>query len=472
MKRIAWTKFQDFYLRPGFLKVLTAVLSAERRSVPNDAIIQRLRTPLFDPVRTHADLLESIKHLAPRPKPTKKGKRPKREEGPTVAEGLLIHDQCPSVLFAITGPTAYKIVDWGRDVEFIGRGNQITERGLLLRYLLDDTATSAFLSGDVKAWNPFLLTLKERLFLLYHLAEIDGVIDDLLLQLGELDLQPGTALESGDAARMTCKALLRVLKNTQGKVPPAEVLRFRTASALAATIAEELEMADEAMDLVGAARRKLPKAISPRTRRAGAFAGSRANVRKTTKNADHQTIPRFEQLVDLGFLTKPGAMSGDESEQLAARKRWQYVPTDVCRRWAAAVREQEHGDGPFLWNSFAAAAIRTFQIAPSVQALSTRSKLVAEYVWKAYEHVHRRVGANPLDSVALFAMISAASDGVVIEMSEIHRFMLSIRKNSLFPEHVFFSSGNELDRMFIQLRPGFLEKVAESQQPLAEAQAR
>ena len=467
MKRVAWTKFQDFYLRPGFLKALSVVLSAERRSVANEAIIQRLRSPLFDLAANHPGLWTNVAHLMPEPKSGKKATPSRNQEGPTVAEALLLDGDCPSVLFAITGPTAYKILDWGRDVELIGRGNQITERGLILRYLLDERATSAFVSGDVMAWNPFALTLKEKLFFLYHLAEIDGVIVELLCQLGELDLAPGTVLESSDAARMTCTALLRVLKGMQGKVPPSEVLRFRTACALAATIADELDMADEAVDLVGSARRKMPKIIKPRARRAAAV-GGHARPRKTTKNADHQTIPRFEQLVDLGFLTKPVA-GGSEADKFGARKRWQYIPTEICRRWASAVRGKRHEGAPFLWHSFATACISAYQITFSAEPEPTRNKLVANYIWKAYEHIHRRIGANPLDSVALFATLSAASDGVAIEMSEIHRFMLFIKQHGLLPGHVFFSSGNNLDQMFIQLKPGFVEQVTNSEPPFAQA---
>ena len=176
----------------------------------------------------------------------------KKKATPSVAEALLVRDECPSLLFAITGPTSYKALDWGRDVYLIGRGNQITERGLLLRFLLDDRQIGAFSTGDVEVWNPFRLSLKEKLFFLYHLTEIDGVIFELLLMLGERGHEED-ALESADAARLTCRALLSVLKRTQHKVPPAEVLRFRTASALAATvIAEELDMLGEAHDLVGA----------------------------------------------------------------------------------------------------------------------------------------------------------------------------------------------------------------------------
>jgi len=471
MKRVAWTKFQDFYLRLGFLKALAAVLSAERRSVPNDAIIHRLQSPLFDPALKHPMLWTKVERLFPE---VQVGKLPafkkKEKEPPSVAEALLVRDECPSTLFAITGPTSYKVLDWGHDVELIGRGNQITERGLLLRFLLEEPQTAAFFQGDVSAWNPFSLTLKEKLFFLYHLAERDGVIVELILRLGDPDRDGPAELESADAARLTCGALLDVLKREQHNIPPAEVLKFRTASALAATIAEELDMREKAHDLIGATRRKLPKIIKPRARRARAVGGGR-KARKTTKNADHQTIPRFEQLVDLGFLNKPMGDSENESERLAARKRWLYCPAEVCRRWSTAVRDLGQKDGPFLWHSFATTAIRAFQIERAVPIQSNRAHLVARYVWKAYEHIHRRVGANPLDSVALFAMLSAAVDGIPLEMSEIHNFMLTIRQKSLLPQHAFFSSGNELDQMFIQLKPGFTEQVENSKQIFAEAGA-
>jgi hypothetical protein len=469
MKRVAWTKFQDFYLRLGFLKALASVMSLERRSVPNDAIIHRLQSPLFDPATDYPRLWTSVERFFPKVRLDEKVLDWKKKAVPSVAEALLVRDECPSLLFAITGPTSYKALDWGRDVDLIGRGNQITERGLLLRFLLDERQIGAFSTGDVDVWNPFRLSLREKLFFLYHLAEIDGVIFELLLMLGEGDHEEA-ALESADAARLTCRALLSVLKRTQHKVPPAEVLRFRTASALAATIAEELDMLGEAHDLMGATRRKMPKVIKPRARRATALGGGRKS-RKTTKNADHQTIPRFEQLVDLGFLSKPPAEGGDEAEDLASRKRWVYSPTDVCRRWAAAVREFRQEEAPFLWHSFATAAVRAFQIELLNEVPKSRTHVIAGYVWRAYEHIHRRVGANPLDSVALYAMLSAASEGVALEMAEIHNFMLIIRRGSLLPEHAFFSSGNELDQMFIQLKPGFKEQVENSKQISAEVGA-
>ena len=42
MKQLPWTKFQDFYLRLGFLKVLVAAISPDRRSASNNTIVLRV----------------------------------------------------------------------------------------------------------------------------------------------------------------------------------------------------------------------------------------------------------------------------------------------------------------------------------------------------------------------------------------------------------------------------------------------
>jgi hypothetical protein len=333
----------------------------------------------------------------------------------------------------------------------MGRGNQITERGLLLRHLVDVERATAFLAGEVAAWNPFRISLNERLFLLYHLAEIDGVIFELVNDLGSLPA--GTVLETNEAARMTCKALLRVLSRAKNEVQPRDVLRFRIACDLANTIAAELGMADEAQSLIGSQVRKRPKPVK-RVKRKGSVG---ATPRKTTKNADHQTVPRFEQLVDLGFLTKPGADAPSEEERLASRKRWKYVPTEICHRWHRAMRGKVLDRSSFLWNGFSAACFEAFEIAAKDDATGNE-RTIAEYVWRSYRSIERRAGMNPVESIALFAMLLAAIDGVRIELSDVHRLMIRIKRDDLMPDHVFFASGNELDHMFVHIKPGFVER--------------
>jgi hypothetical protein len=56
-------------------------------------------------------------------------------------------------------------------------------------------------------------------------------------------------------------------------------------------------------------------------------------------------------------------------------------------------------------------------------------------------------------------MIRAVAEGVPVEMAQFHRMMLAIKQGSLLPEHAFFASGNDLERMFVLLKPGFEEKA-------------
>src|SRR5579859_6665626 len=195
MASVRWTKYQDFYLRLGFLKAAVAVLDPERRSLSADLLLRRLGRPLLPVV----------------PKPPK-GAKVSHEPGSgsaPVVEALLRAGNCPSLLHAITGRTNYKVLDWARDVQFLGRGNQISERGLLLRSYLDQSSISAFLGGDITAWNPFTINDSERYYLLYHLTEIDRVTELLIDSLSKLDHHE--TIDNRKASRLFCTAFIQVL---------------------------------------------------------------------------------------------------------------------------------------------------------------------------------------------------------------------------------------------------------------------
>ncbi|MCK1580689.1 hypothetical protein IVB03_14125 [Bradyrhizobium sp. 168] len=419
----------------------------------NESIIRKLVSPTFDPAWKHPSLWERVASNFPQKEFYWPGDRSteSKKKIPAVSDALIVDGNCQSYLSAITGPTAYKIVDWGRNVEFIGRGNQISERGLLLKLLSDERQLEEFSRGNVEAWNPFVLTKRERLFFLYHLAEIDGVILELTKDLGALE--SGTTVESKDAAVMTSRALIRVLSAAKHSVQPRDVLKFRTACELASTIANEVGEQELASELAVKARAKPPTPVRPSSRRQQLKRSSAP--RRANKNADHQTIPRFEQLVDLGFLEKSDEESRD-LEVASIRKKWRYRTKPACSNWAMALRSVSE-DRSFLWNGFAKACLEMSNVRPFQDEAPI--ELVAKYLDRAYERVRRQAGYDPLDSVALIGMIMAIDDGVRIEMSDFHRLMLTIKQNSLMPEHAYFASGNDLDQMFILLKPGFAEQV-------------
>jgi hypothetical protein len=449
MPGLPWTKFQDFYLRLGCLKVLVAALSPQRRSEASETIYRRLRTPLLRPATEYPSLLARAKEALP---PGVTFPAASKTEPMTVAEAILVADRSPSWLLAITDKTAFKILDWGHDVRFVGPGNQITERGLILRSLIPDTASSRFLAGDPEAWNPFELTYPERLFLSYHLFEIDQLSYEIVRNLSEF--MPGDNIDSAKAAELTCRSFFRVLDRAKPALLPRDLPSFRTAQELACTIARELKLKD-LMERCGA--------VSPRVPKLKTFsAGASTRMRQTTKNADHQTVPRFEQLVDLGFAEKPSDMQSETpSYRTLPQRRWRYRPTARCKVWYEAAARQSGSDPRWLWSGFATAAVASGQCDGSAQRKLVDLKTTARLLADAYWRIRRPIGHTPFESVALLAMIFGASEGYAIEMRAFHDIVISVKQRNLLPDAAFFASGNELDKMFVLFKPSFEQNLLE-----------
>lgn len=455
--RLPWTKLQDFYLRLGFLKVLAATLSPERRSATNDSIVRRIERPLFDGIEPRSPLAE-VAELLQRAATKHHSGSTQAAGGMEVVEALVADPAVGSALYAVTRDTAYKVLDWGRDVDFIGRANQISERALLLQSFLPRDRTERFLAGDPTTWNPFALSLQERLFFLFHLVEHDLVTVQLIDDLAEL--APDTVIEARRAEQMMCAALFRMLETTEKLHDAASVREHRTALELALTMADEVDAPIPPRWSRQSARVRLARETKAAMRRPIRPSNKSSVARKTTKNADHQTIPRFEQLVDLGFLHKPGADSDDAAASLGARRRWRYVPSETCRRWARAYRSRGAGDVDQLKRSlFAAVAMEAFMV-PSVSPTQEPTvEEVARRLWAAYASVGRAVGLSPVDSIALRAMIDAAADGIALEMESIHRLLLIIKQKAVLTDCVLFAAGSTLDTMFVRLKPTFLERL-------------
>jgi hypothetical protein len=453
MPGVPWTKFQDFYLRLGFIKTLVVTLSPFRRSESNETIYRRLESPLFKPATSCPALADITRHLV-----ESYGDEDKADGRPYVLEALLAGDDCPSWLFAVTRKTIYKILDWGHDIRFVGAGNQITERGLMLRNLLPSNSED-FLTGDGSEWNPFVLSTLERIFFMFHLSEIDRptlLLINLLAEKNENDV-----LESSDAGKLTCKALFSVLNEAKATLSPRFLPQFRVAHELASVIAQELGLKEYLPDNSHGLPqvRRLPKPLKALKRGGTALQGGGMR-KKPNKNADHQTIPRFEQLVDLGFLRK----SGIEGEHAVTppQKRWRYRPTHLCKLWRDAKQVSNDPARNWLWHGFAKTVVESITLDVKKQSPPTFSNLI-DFFSDAYETVHRPIGHTPLESVALYGMLRAAGEGYAIEMADFHQFMLEIKKKNLLPDHAFFASGNDVDTMFINLRKGYRDKLLEIQ---------
>jgi hypothetical protein len=457
MPRLPWTKFQDFYLRIGFLKALVGILDPHRRSVPNEALIRRLERALFSPARARAELWNELVDRfpwAPDVFENLERKSAKRFQAtrPTMSEALLLLGGCPSPLDAITPKTAYKILDWGRNLQFIGAGNQITEKGLILRSMLP-TEHEAFLRGDPSSWNPFLLTPRERLFLLFHVAEVDHLTLEIIDELSRSE--HARTIEAMAAKEITCRAFFRVLDRGAKQVSSADLPALRRARELASVMAREIQMENVGSTVLEVRQRMpRPKKI-PRT----AAGLEKKATRRTTKNADHQTIPRFELLVDLGFLTKPCPNTGDTKATWECRRHWRYQRLPNCATWQLERQRTLDGIGPWEWRGFARAAVSS-EIA-MVQRRSDQASMyeIGQFLWSGYRSVRRRVGHTPFHSIAMAAMIEAAASGFAIEMRTFHELFMTLKRRALLQECVFFASGNEIDRMFVVICDDFVDRL-------------
>jgi hypothetical protein len=47
-------------------------------------------------------------------------------------------------------------------------------------------------------------------------------------------------------------------------------------------------------------------------------------------------------------------------------------------------------------------------------------------------------------------------------MVQFHQLMLRLKKEGTMPNHLYFASGNDLDKMFVQIKPGFIEKLRDA----------
>jgi hypothetical protein len=436
-----WTKLQDFYLRLGFLKVLVALLDPDRRSISTEVLIRQLKAAIFKPAEEDIGLWAE----PTRTSDTDNEITDKRELG--LIKLLLISGKCPSSLYAITPKTAYKIVDWARDIGFLGPGNQITESAIILRHVLNIQAARDFLAGNQHAWNPFVITPEEKIYFLLVASNTDHLTLEIISTAGS---SIGRILEARDAEELTCRALFRLLHRSE-TASPLKLSRLKLARELACTMSRELGIREFDSICSNTLIPRLP--IMRHPKRSG------GRERQTTKTADHQTIPRFEQLTDLGFMEKTAGPDASEKETFAARRHWRYRVSSACEVFRECNWSQEGAIARWAYTAFAYTSISAGLAYTAKTMPKPSSADIVRSLWDSYLEVRRSAGHTPAFSVAALSMVRAAARGIPLEMEDIHAVLLRIKKENLTPDHAFFASGNELENMFIVLRPGFLEQA-------------
>lgn len=406
----------DKYQRLGILKILVAILDPQRRSVSTEGINNKLSKLLFG----------------------------KDKEGIRRAERLIQSSGSSSWNFRFTEETVKQIIDWGQFYGFIGAGNQITERGLLLRYLMGNDLAASISNGNDTV-NPFELSPEEKIYFLFRQLELDAPLYYVIKRLA--DISEGEAISGIHADKITCHALYDTyLFLSNYRSFSGGLLSLKDLRGVIGRIISELKIAAE---IPIEPIRKPPSASKLR-------APTDQRHKKRTKTADHEAIPRFEFLTDIGFLHKnpPGkdTMNNDDY-----RKSWRYWITSLLPKYAKAI--PENYDVSFCSTGFSRAAALIQQQEVVFISADTDPMRLALRSYEAYNIVKRVIGHTPIESVAIMAMIKGLVVHESFELKDVHDLFMRFKRDDLFSGSVRFAAGNDLDKMFIDIKPSFSDEV-------------
>lgn len=405
----------DFFQRVGLLKMLVAVLDPQRRSAAPEAITRKLTKLLFE----------------------------SSGGAQTRAEYLIRNAAGASWNFTITEPNVKQVIEWGRLIGFVGSGNQITERGLMLRALMGPGALDSITSGNLST-NPFVLTAAEKLYLLYIHWEVDSALHFLIRRLAALS--PDEPIRAIEADKLTCLAfydLFRLLSESRNS--SKTLLMLKSLRELLGRMVAELGLSAE-IPITPVVRPKPTTQFKQKPDQ---------RDKKRTKTSDHEAIPRFELLVDLGLLTKK--VGKEECDEEKTRKSWKYWATPALFDFNA--RMPDAFDPGFCRSGFARSAATLVSKDAERLDVEHDAASILRRAYDVYSVVRRRFGHTPIESVAVLTTINALAESKVVEVQEVYEFFLGFKLNNLFPETVRYAAGNDLEKMFIDIKPSFVAEV-------------
>ena len=172
MKQFGFVHYDHSSLqRLGALKAFVGLLDPQRRSASSDRLDRQIVTLLCSsPPSSYCPTVLGKKELG------------KRDQFPNnVAEALLWRIDAPSLLFTITDKMKWsRIREWAHQFGLVGRGNQITEKGILLQTLMPKADLEAIRTRSLIDGNPFSLSIAEKAYFLFLLLETDATWPALL----------------------------------------------------------------------------------------------------------------------------------------------------------------------------------------------------------------------------------------------------------------------------------------------------
>lgn len=366
--------YTDYQQRLGFLKILARTGEGVRGG--RDQYIDRLRA-LYHP--------RGISRLEGR--------------APFTPKKLLERDEVPSWQSGFTERYLDRLVNWGEMVGIIATNGRLSEWARILLLIGQPTKEDE---------NPFVLSDVERAFFLQLLLIHDQALRDLIVRLGVYS--SGTRL----GVRESCLEMLEALGVFAERVKGQGV--------------EAVQMRVELRDLFERIARQWQldrSAFTTPSRRAETLTALRRETTSRTRNrlVEYHTICRFEQLTDLGLLTKEDQRATSVEERRHSRSAWLWSVTpglvEVSRLLAS-----DAGIAEILTHHWIELSIRGNGIG-LLEPLS-RKELI-EVLDQVLPAARRQLGPVQVHSWATLACLAALRCGRSLEIGQVYGFLDELR---------------------------------------------
>ena len=277
------------------------------------------------------------------------------------------------------------------------------------------TDVTAFLRGDLIAWNPFDISAIERAFLLFHLGEVDEV----LWQVAVGGAASSDAVDLAAAHRVTAQAMEALVKRVEKHVPMSELPRLRILKG-----ARPSGGVRSGWDC-GTHKHESGTAEAHTT---GRWSGrSKDKVDQECRSPSRTAASKCSSTSASSGRTCFRALLG--ASRWRARNAWTYQPTDAGQKFSRAV--SSHGKrrtGPL-----ALVVLRDMCGGGEVSSVTRRpycSSTSSTCSMKCYGRIARRHGHSPFETVALLTMLEGfGRRGAIIEMADLHRLFIELKSS-------------------------------------------
>ncbi len=375
----------DYQQRLGFLKVVCVVAEHARGGTPE--ILERLRA-LYPDARG----------------PVAMQSRPE----PFDPVSLLRRDDVPSWQPGFTFQRLDRLVLWAEMLGIIAPNGRLSEWARMLQALDPRDGAHSWASH-----NPFVLPIRERTFFVQLLCYHDHALPLLISHLGKLE--PGTRIRAKEACVLITRALSDLLQEAQGQGP--EELDLRTA------LRDVLERIGERYRIAE------PRRLQSSQHRQSALGDIEAARGRRVHLAEYHAVCRFEQLTDLGLLTKESIDDppADDAARAEARTAWLWYVTPALI--AASKVLGEHGTDMerFItmgWMSFCEVGFNhpCRRLSP-IHDQATLAKFLDDSLSQA----RRQLGPVQVHTWASIAILRAFEAGILFELDDVFHLLDRLR---------------------------------------------